>query len=149
MVQNTESLFIQRVEPKDAFENTVSAELELYGLCFVDHIDWVKKVDISGNPYFSAYIYIEKWFENMEIWQEKLRYGILLGKWFIIKNQYVLTQDLIDKENMVYLKDRTNYLNKKILHLTEIVNILVSNSLIPEIKVIQPTAGAQSTAGAQ
>ena len=144
MVQNTESLFIQRVEPKDAFEDTVSAELELYSICFVDHIDWIKKVDILGNPYFSAYIYIEKWFENSEVLQDILQDGIQFGKWFIIASRYILTQDLIDKENIVYLKDRVNYLNKKMLQLNETINNFMTNKII-ESSVPQPTAGAQGS----
>ena len=144
MVQNTESLFIQRVEPKDAFEDTVSAELELYGICFVDHIDWIKTADMSGNSYFSAYIYIEKWLENSEVWQDKLQDGIQFGKWFVIINQYFPSEYLIDKENMIYLKDRVNYLNKKMLQLNETINNFMTNKII-ESSAPQPTAGAQGS----
>lgn len=137
MVKNIESLFIQRVEPKDAFEDTITSELELYGICVVDHIDWFKKIDITGNSYFSAYIYIEKMIDNTSSWREHLSSnGVQFGKWFVITNQYVPTQELIDKENIVYLKDRINYLNKKMLQMNDILHKFMKNETNKEAMTV-------------
>ena len=171
------SVLIEYVEYEDAFEHIIAEQFEKHLIGLVDHINWVKKVDKSGKPYYIAYVYFKSLFDSecSKMWQKDVIdpcycpnfEGRKLGKWLVKKNIYPPNKELIEKEKIIYLNDRVKYLeqmhkrtyaeqqlqieelNEKIYLLGESLGEIILQTTPLYTDVTIPTAGATvgATAG--